>query len=334
MNTILGDIPAQQLGRTLVHEHILVGSMDMRMAFGDRWYDKKKLVELAVKEIGQARDEFGITAIIDATPVDTCRDLPLIREVALKTGVHIPYCTGLYYAEAPFMYNKRPEEFAKYFIAECLEGSSCPDGTVGQTKPAFLKCATGSRGITKINRIALTTMAITQRETGLPLFCHNTHSMHTAPDQLALFREYGVDLSRVIIGHASDTTDLSYLTALLEAGCHLSFDRIGLRHDQLAAQAETIIALITSGWIDRITLSHDHSVYIDFGRNSFEKTYAAGPYNQPRDFCSIGRFFLPLLRARGITDAQIDAMMITNPARLYGGQEDTSKARSAAVRGN
>ena len=320
MNTILGTVPASKLGRTLPHEHILVGSLDMRMAFGDRWYDRKKLVELAVKEIAQVRDEYGITTIIDGTTADTCRDLELIKEVALETGVNIPYCTGLYHSDI-ISYNKKiPEEFAKYFISECLEGSSRPDGSTGESKPAFLKCAVGEIGMTDINRVCVTAMAIAQRETGLPLFCHNVHRAKTADAQVEVFREYGADLNKVIIGHASDCTDVDYLETFLKLGCHLSFDRIGPHQDNNLAHATTVKALIDRGWINRITLSHDHCVYLDFGKANFEKTYAAGPYGLRLDFTYISRCFLDRLREHGVTEEQIDTMMIANPAKLYGNE--------------
>ncbi|MBQ3126070.1 MAG: phosphotriesterase [Clostridia bacterium] len=321
METILGPISTKQLGRTLVHEHIFVGSANLYRAFGNRWYDKHRLIELAVREISHVRDTYGITAIIDATTPDIGRDLELIRTVSAETGVHIPYCTGLYYGEHPTLSGKKPEELAKYFIAECLEGSAMSDGSIGSAKPAFLKCATGSQGVTKLNRLTLAAMAITQRETNLPLYCHNTHSKQTATEQISVFREYGTDLSRVIIGHTSDTDDLAYLTELLTAGCQLSFDRIGTVPARIPAQAKTIATLIKTGWLDRITISHDYCVYIDFGRSNFAERYALGPCGQNRTMCVIHEQLLPALRACGISDTEIDTIMIENPTRLYGGRD-------------
>jgi len=321
MNTILGNVSPSELGRTLPHEHILVGSAEMLAAFGDRWVDRKKLTELAVKEVEVVRDRYGISTIIDGTASDTCRDLEIIREVSLRTGVHMPYCTGLYHFEMSSYARKTPEEFAKYFIDECENGSANRDGSLGSSKPAFLKCATDVLGVTPVNRVELATMAIVQRETGLPLYCHNKHSEHTATEQIKVFKEYGADLCKVIIGHASDTADIPYLTSLLEEGCSLSFDRIGPRQDDNSAHAATIAALVKAGYTDRLMMSHDHCVYLDFGNAKFESTYAKGPYDLRLDFTYISRVFPDRLKAQGVTDAEIDTMMITVPAKVYGNGE-------------
>lgn len=312
LQTFQGPVPTSQMGITLSHEHVFVGSGDMVAAFGDRWVNRRELVDIASKQLTVVREKYGVKTVIDGTATDTARDVALIREVSERSGVQMAYTTGLYHAESPFIAGKKPEEFAKYFISECLEGSA---GT--NCRPAFLKCATGALGMTEINRIEVATMAVTQRETGLPLFCHNTHSIHTADMQMEIFREYGADLSKVIVGHASDSTDVDYLMSLHDTGAWLSFDRIGPRADGGMSQAKTLIALMRRG-ADRLLLSHDHCVYLDFGDMDWPTTRARGYENLKLDFTYIFREFLPLLRSLGVTDEEIDTLLVKNPARAYG----------------
>ena len=43
-----------------------------------------------------------------------------------------------------------------------------------------------------------------------------------------MLREEGADLTKVVLGHSGDTTDLDYLSELADAGCLLGMDRFGL----------------------------------------------------------------------------------------------------------
>ena len=309
LQTVNGVIAGEEMGVTLTHEHIFVGSRDMWSAFGDNWVNRKELADYAVKELTLCRERWGLRTMLDGTATDTARDVGLIREVAEESGVQIAYSTGLYHAEAPFIAGKRPEEFAKYFIEECKSGSAGFD-----CKPAFLKCATGKLGMTDINRIEVAAMAVTQRETGLPLFCHNEHKVHTADAQIEVFREYGADLSRVIIGHASDCPDVDYLMGLYETGVWLSFDRIGPGRTEIPAK---VVAELLKRGADRILLSHDHCVYLDFGNASWEKTRAKGWEDLNLDFCYLFRNYLPALKELGVTDEQIHMLTVENPAKAY-----------------
>jgi len=312
LETVKGRIPTEKMGITLSHEHVYVGSGDMVAAFGDAWVNRKELVKEAARQLKECQKEWGLSTMLDGTATDTARDVTLIREVAEESGIQIAYCTGLYHTEAQFIKGKRPEEFAKYFIRECQEGSAGTD-----CKPAFLKCATGALGITPLNRIEVATMAVTQRETGLPLFCHNEHRIHTATEQIKIFREYGADLSRVIIGHASDTADVDYLWSLYQTGVWLSFDRIGYRADGGLSQAKTLAALIERG-ADRLLVSHDHCVYLDFGNISWEKVKARGYMDKNLDFGFVFRSYFPLLRQLGVQEDVIRKLTTDNPARAYG----------------
>ena len=55
----------------------------------------------------------------------------------------------------------------------------------------------------------LRAVAHVHRETGVPISTHTHAASHRGRDQQRVFREEGVDLSRVVIGHCGDTTDLA-----------------------------------------------------------------------------------------------------------------------------
>ena len=162
--TVLGEIEDSVLGVTLFHEHVACVNPCFYNAFGEKWFPREKVIERAVKLFKQAKEECGVSTIIDGTPIDLGRDIEMIKEVSLRSGVNILVSSGIYYSEEAFLYGKKAENLAKFFIEECQRGIENTN-----VRPALLKCATGRLRVTEINEILLTAMAITQKETGLKL---------------------------------------------------------------------------------------------------------------------------------------------------------------------
>lgn len=309
VNTVLGPIAPSSLGVTLCHEHIFVGSTDLSKAFGDRWYDKEKLVDIAVKQLSFAREKFGLSTMIDGTPPDLGRDIDLLVKVSRLSGVNIIASTGFYYDDRCYIKNKSPEFLADFFINECRFGSENTYKTSTPVLPGMLKCATGVSGITPINATYLKTMAIVQRKTSLPLFVHCSHSVKTAPAQLDLLLESGADASKIIIGHTSDSDDIEYLTSILERGVYIGFDRLY----GFDSQAETLIKLLDLGYGDKILLSRDGDVHFDFSSGGFEESLS----RSENKFTAVLDKFLTMLRQCGICEDLIRKMLIDNTIKLY-----------------
>ena len=304
MNTVLGEIDSELLGKTLFHEHVACVNPAFYNAFGDKWFPREKVIEWAVKLFKQAKEECGISTIIDGTPIDLGRDIEMIQEVSLRSGVNILVSSGVYYNEEAFLHGKRPEKLAKFFIKECQTGIENTN-----VRPAILKCATGKRGVTELNEVLLTTMAITQKETGLPLYCHNEHDLKTPYKQLEILERNGVDLEKVVIGHCSDSYDLEYLEEIAKAKVYLAFDRI--YPSAYERQASVIAKLIERGYEDKILLSHDYFAFIDFGNSDFEKQQTSG-----RDFTTVHKKLLPSLEKFGVTKAQTKKLTVDNPKKI------------------
>jgi phosphotriesterase-related protein len=132
-------------------------------------------------------------------------------------------------------------------------------------------------------------------------------------EQQDVFESEGVDLSRVIIGHSGDTTDLGYLEEVIGRGSYIGMDRFGLDamlpfEDRVA----TVAALCERGHADRMVLSHDAACFIDLiPKGTIES--AMPNWN----FLHISRDVVPALRGRGVTDAQVDQMLVENPRRIF-----------------
>ena len=132
-------------------------------------------------------------------------------------------------------------------------------------KAAFLKFALEtpepSPGIERIGRA----IARTHVETGAPITVHTSGPHQTGRIAVRIFREEGVDLSKVMIGHAGDSNDLDYLTELADAGVLLGMDRFGLDlYNPTAERVKTIVALASRGYAASMVLAHDANCFIDY----------------------------------------------------------------------
>jgi phosphotriesterase-related protein len=124
-----------------------------------------------------------------------------------------------------------------------------------------------------------------------------------------------VDLSKVVIGHCGDTTDLDYLREIADAGSILGMDRFGVDvFLPFEDRVNTVAALATAGYADRMVLAHDASCYSDF-YSAANRAALLPKWN----YTHITDDVLPAMRERGVTDEQIAAMLVDNPARYFSG---------------
>jgi hypothetical protein len=144
---------------------------------------------------------------------------------------------------------------------------------------------------------------------------HTDAATERGLEQQAVFREEGVDLGRVVIGHSGDTTDLTYLRKLMDAGSYIGMDRFGLDlmlpfEDRVA----TVAALCAEGYAGRIVLSHDASCFThNFEVEKKRELLPRWVYTHLHDDV------LPALRERGVTEDQIEQMLVTNPRAILAG---------------
>jgi phosphotriesterase-related protein len=170
--------------------------------------------------------------------------------------------------------------------------------------------------VTLENERVLRSVARIHRETGVPISTHTHARTERGLDQQHIFAEEGVDLGRVIIGHSGDTADLAYLERLIDAGSYLGMDRFGI--DVLLPFEErvnTVAALCGRGYADRMVLSQDYAVFMDI------LPWEAVPQLLPRwSYLHIHRDVLPALRERGVTEEQIEQMLVANPRAIFEAQ--------------
>ncbi len=306
-NTITGPIDSEDLGFTLMHEHVFVLSHAMRQAFPN-WFDRSALIESAVDEL-RAVYASGVRTIVDCTPLNLGRDVGLMLEIAERSEVRIIASGGLYWTEEPWLDNWDAALLFDWLMKD-LQGM---EGT--GIKPGVIKCGTDRFGITPLNRKLLQVTARLHLASGLPITTHTTVANRSALDQLDLFAAEGVDLSRVVIGHCGDTDDLAMLETILARGSFIGMDRFRPVHAFPTEKRVKVVAeLCRRGYADRMILSHDTDVAGDFG-----KYKRPSPGVLTSVYCYVPDVVLPALRAAGVTDEQIRQMTIVNPRRILAG---------------
>ncbi|MFG1874108.1 hypothetical protein ACGFIV_04645 [Sphaerisporangium sp. NPDC049003] len=149
-------------------------------------------------------------------------------------------------------------------------------------------------------------------ETGAPITTHSHSASRGGLEQQRLLASEGVDLTRVVIGHAGDSTDPAYLEELVAEGSFLGMDRFGIEtissfEDRVAIVAE----MCARGHAGRMVLSHDSYCFND----RFDPRVVRERHPNYH-LLHISRDVLPELRKRGVTDDQIHQMLVENPRRI------------------
>jgi len=316
VNTVRGPIDSSELGVTLMHEHIFVLSTEIMQNYPGVWGNEEKRVAEAVARLNELSSH-GIKSVVDLTVVGLGRYIPRIQQVARQTPVNIIVATGIYtYNDIPFYFHFRgpgtpfegPEPMIEMFVKDIQQGIA--DTGV---KAGILKCATDSPGMTKGVERVLRAVAKAHRQTGVPISTHTHARSKRGLEQQRVFREEGVDLSRVVIGHSGDTTDLDYLQELIANGSYLGMDRFGI--DTILPFEErvnTVAQLCERGHAGKLVLSHDAACFSDWLP---ERDLPAILPNW--HYLHIHNDVIPALKKRGVTHEQLQTMLADNPRAIF-----------------
>jgi phosphotriesterase-related protein len=319
VETVRGPVELGNLGQTLMHEHVFVLSTEHVQNYGSGWWDEEARVADAIAKLNSLYAK-GIHTIVDPTVWGLGRNIPRIQRIAAQTPVNIIVAAGLYvYEELPQQYAHRgpglpldiPEPMVTDFATDITKGIA--DTGV---KAAFLKCCMETAELTPgVERIARA-VARAHLETGAPITVHTSGPQQSGRTAVRIFAEEGVDLTKVVIGHAGDSNDVDYLTELADQGVLLGMDRFGLDlFNPGPDRVKTIAIMAARGYAGSMVLAHDANCFIDYFGAAHDMVRAASAPNWHYEH--ITDDVLPALLQFGVTQAQIDTMMIENPVRYF-----------------
>jgi len=299
VQTVLGPLPAADLGLTLSHEHLLcrpsgdVGDADSDLVLDDQ--------DAAIAELSAFKTAGG-GALVEVTPVDYGRDLEGLVALSRGSGVHIVAATGLHKDQfsAPYTSRFDEDQLADTFMRDLQVG-------MNGVRAGVIKLGSSLEQITRGERKAFTAAALAQRATGAPITTH-AEAGRLGLEQLELLIDAGADPERIIIGHLDRLLDTDYHEAVLRTGAYVGYDQIGKpKYATDERRAETLAVLVARGHGAKLLISGD------LGRKSYWSAYGGKP---GLDY--IPKTFLSMLCAAGLSADQAEALVVSNPARAFG----------------
>lgn len=316
VQTVQGPVPAEELGVTLVHEHVRFRDEAVSFEWPDR-YDPDEEIGAALEAV-RAAAERGVRTLCDPTAMFGGRDVRFMQRVSQETGVHIVACTGIYtYDFLPHYFeNRSVDQMAEHFVADIERGIQGTD-----IKAGFLKCAADVHGVTENVEKVHRAVARASVQTGTPIMAHSRPASDTGPRQIEIFREEGVDLARVQIAHTGDSDDLDYVQGILDAGVFVGMDRYGLEmYLPMDRRNATLAEVLRRGHAEQVHLSQDYCATIDWFPPEAADAFMQQGLIRNWSMTLVFEEVVPAMREAGVLDDEGErTVFVDNPRRWLAG---------------
>lgn len=312
-NTVLGPVPASELGVVAVHEALLSVVPGAEHAY-DITIDRAEIFETLAAKLAGFKARGGGT-IVDSTGMFHGRDVRLYETLSRTTGVHIVASTGQGPEELLGGYFLTPqtnpptpwpaEKFADLFAEEVTEGMVVP--RVERRGAAGLVATAATRtGMTATDESLLRGAARAAAATGVPV---SVRYGSDAVQELQVVLDEGLPADRVVVGGLDrrDAVAAGAPLAVAALGAYAALDHAGTEdggHITDAERADLVAELIEAGHHGRILLSSS-ATGVAKGHPAVEVPYG-----------HVLSSFVPLLKERGLGDEDVRRILVDNPRDL------------------
>ena len=332
VQTVLGPIDPAELGPTLMHEHLLCDIRPPRdrrperdgpaIALDTVWainYGSLKAArnyvldraEIAVDEVRRMQAAGG-RSVVELTCGGLTPDPRGLARIARETGAHIVMGCGHYVHEYqdPANAGRAPEDFAAEIVNSVTEGAWGTEvraGIIGE-----IGC---QAPWTEQERRVMRGAVLAQQQTGAAINVHPGRHPDQPQEVADFIRAAGGVMERVVISHVDRTIfDRDRLLRLAQSGCVIELDLFGQEQSYYAlsdidmpndAQRLRLIrTLLEAGHQAQVVISHDicyRTRLVRFGGHGYGHIFAN---------------VVPMMRRRGFSEAEIDAILVQTPQRL------------------
>ena len=352
VQTVLGLIEADSLGITLPHEHLLKTAKSLLVIPSEaceqelayqpvslenlnwiRHHYARNLDNLQLQDEQMMIDEVmffkraGGRTIVELTCTSSSGRDPLgLTRLAQATGLNIIMGTGFFEIftgyEVSNVADRTEEDLADQMVQEIMIGvadTGVRAGIIGEIGMAW--------PLSDIMRRVLRASAHAQRHTGVALNIHLPLRASTNfPRQkdhedvvmeiIQTLDKAGSDLSRTIISHVDICCFTpAFRRTLAETGCYLEYDCFGVESyldenfcvldtPNDAQRINEIMQLVDEGYLNQILVSSDHWT------KHMLRHYGGWGYDH------ILTSVVPLMRHKGMSDEQINTLLMENPKRV------------------
>jgi phosphotriesterase-related protein len=349
VETVLGPVPLDSIGMTLMHEHIfddlreavrpatqpfLRENANRPVSAANAWAlredpytspDNCMLDDLdaTCEELALFAAAGGRTVVDNTTGIG--RDPAALRDVARRTGLNLVMGGGwcLAHGHDSSFAARDPEDAAQELIEEIEQGTPLDDGS--RVRPGIIGEIGVGPQFTDSERVTLLASAIAQTRTGLPLLIHLPGWQRRAHEVVDLLLAQGCDPSAVVLCHMDPSgSDPAYQREVAVRGVWLEFDMIGMPYNfpgegqspAVHETADAVANLIHDGLAGQLLLSHDvflKGMWTRHGGNGYS---------------FVPQAFLPRLVGLGVDPDVASGLLTRNPAALFA---NAARTLSAAV---
>ncbi|GAB3490885.1 aryldialkylphosphatase [Spirosoma knui] len=302
VQTVTGLIPAENMGLTLIHEHILVDFIGADAIHPDRW-NRAEVVAKMLPYLQELK-RLGCRTLLDCTPSYLGKDPLLLKELSERSGVTILTNTGYYgavdnkYLPAHALI-ETADQLADRWVADYEKGI---DGT--GIKPGFIKISVNPGPLSDLHRKLITAAARTHKRTGLTI-CSHTGPYVPAFEQIDVVKQEGIRPDAFVWVHAQGNNMVHYARAVRE-GAWVSLD--GLDNSNVKQYVETLLLMKENRFLHRTLLSHDAGWFDPAKPNG-------GPIG--RDYTVLFKQLMPELNKRGFTKKDWKQLLVENPVAAF-----------------
>jgi len=305
IRTVRGDIKPSDLGRTNVHEHLLMRSPLLR---GDELDD----VERSTVEATEMRNA-GMDALVELTPIGLGRDPRNVAKIAERSGLHIVLATGIHqqahYSPEHWIHRIGTDQLAELFICDITEGCDSADYGGPHEHPTtiragVIKVGAGYWRISPLERRVFEAAGKAHRHSGAPIACHL--EMGTAAwEVLDILKAGGVPPQCVMLSHVDRNPDPGLHAELAAAGAYIGYDGMArAKYWPDSTILDCLLQVASRGGAERIMLGGD------VARRSSFHAYGGMP-----GLAYLPQRFIPRLRESG-GEELVQQILVTNPARF------------------
>jgi phosphotriesterase-related protein len=334
IQTVLGLIEPEQLGRTLMHEHVLCdirppgtrseNDLGPEITLENTWQinygrglkraGRKYMLDLediALREVQMMKHDGG-EAIVELTCGGLSPDPAGLKRIAQGTGVHLVMGCGHYVNDYqdPRNHTRQIDDFANEMIGQILHGAWGTDVRAGMIGEIGCQAPW-----TDTEKRVMQAAFIAAQETGASINVHPGRDPDQPQEVADFARAHDFPTERMVISHIDRTIfDEPRLQKLADAGVTVEFDLFGQESSYYglsdidmpndATRLKLIRALIDGGHLERVVISHDicyRTRLASFGGHGYGHIF---------------RNVVPMMKKRGYSEDEIDAILVRNPRRL------------------
>jgi phosphotriesterase-related protein len=337
VRTVLGPIPVDAMGVTLMHEHTLLDTSSWwkrpccasDIGFAERPIEISMIgdlrmnpflnrdncglldVKVAIEELAHFV-EYGGRTVVDPTNVGIGRDPSALQRISRRAGLNIVMGAGFYLeASHPgYVRDMSVESIAEAIAIDCGVSDDDPEVCAGVIGEIGI-----SKDFTPAEQKVLQGAARASKMSGAPLTIHLPGWERLAHRVLDVVESEGADLRHTVLCHMNPSLyDHKYQRSLADRGAFIEYDMIGMDYYYADQQAQSpcdeenaiaICKLVEDGYLNSVLMSQDVFLKMMLTR------YGGFGYGY------ILKHFVPRLKRHGMNQATVDQILIENPRRVF-----------------